>query len=968
MRMKASGKAKGKPAAKPTGKPAASRSGQRGGGGKNQKVLSPKEKEMRRESQQEEDLERLRKAMDAPASSTFTAQPAPTYQPIIVDENDETSYGNGEKLMRGPDGTLADWAVDARTLEVLEFGTLKDALVTRCKTYRGQGKALKCLENAAEDMQEAKHLYAPVEEIMRLGGGDVVPITGSIMLDNLLAKVEDRFPLEMEELISVGNSLQSLSILEDWFVKLEDQQDISLSHIFEIGDDITVATELREIFEDAFDGEHLSGTKFPQLKSLQNQIQQSEQSIRKQMEGLVKSQEFEGMLESTAIDRINGRFVLCVKPNFKKRVGIAHGCSRTGKTLYIEPFQVIEGTNAMTEADRKLRQEESRILSKMQGLLLKHIDELKEAVDASAYLDLCRAKAILAKDMGGGIVPEIEERGTIEIKEARHPLLALRNIKVVPNDIWINDTYPGLVITGPNAGGKTIVLKTLGLFSLMARIGIPLPAAEGTRIDVFKNVVANIGDSQTSLGDLSTFSGHLSVWANALSRSSKDCLFLMDEMGTGTDPTQGAALAQAMLEAYADTGARIVVSTHYGQIKQFAASDDRFRVSGMMLVEGRPTYKMHDGFASESHAIAMAETLKLPEDIVERAKGLIDVNTREMLNLMSQLQDARDEVERRKGDLKSQQETLRKLQAEVEKKTIELDNTRQTVRAEAAKEYAEELKVKERKLSTLVKELQKQSRKATPGSTQIVGEDIDSLKVLKEEVVSVKEEVREESRPELEKMGYFPLREDTQIRPGQSLAIIDGGTFDKRICAVEKVKGKKIEVTVTRGRIPFKLTLDRYDLAIPSDEVLKRELMFRGPARNPGSMGSLGHAIQKASNKKKKTKTVESTSVELKGIRMPENTIDVRGMTLEEAQEEIIIFLKEAVNGKMNIAYIAHGHGTGENKGLLKNGIRKWLRNSGAPITAQSPAALEDGGDAYTIVGKRDDEDIIFFFSSCAVE
>eukprot|EP00466_Bigelowiella_natans_P002794 jgi/Bigna1/86534/estExt_fgenesh1_pg.C_110130 len=870
-----------------------------------------------------------------------------------------SSSSSSTTMRRMADGKVADEDVDARTEETLEFPVLRTALMQRCKTYRGQGLALSCLEDGATSKEEAIKLYQPVEELIRLGGGEVVPVRGSIYIDPLLEKVRDRFPLELEELAAVGEALGELGILQDWIMELRESSSSSSSSassssssvpdtpaLQEVCKDLLkLDSNLRELFEGAFEGEHLSSVKFPQLKSLQKKIDTSEKAIR--------------MLENNSVDRINGRFVLCVKPNYKRRVGIAHDSSRSGKSLFIEPFQVVEATNELTDAQRELRMEESKILSKMQAQLLINSKAVSEAIGAAGALDLCRA----------------------------NPLLALRGVDVVPNQVEINATYPGLIITGPNAGGKTIILKSLGLYALMTRVGIPLPCEkEGTRVDLFRTVVASIGDSQTAEGDLSTFSGHLSVWDNALKRADESTLLLMDEMGTGTDPTQGAALAQAMMEAYADEGARLVVTTHYSQIKQFAASDERFSVSGMMIVNGRPTYHMTPGFASESHAISIAERLQMPDNVIERAKSLIDENTREMLTLMEQLQDASDKAKGKEDDHSKQQDMLKSLEEEVREKTLEIEETRKNVRAEAAAEYAKELQAKERRLNNLVKELQEAQRKQQNNQKQqgttsvgedsalgsnggnIVGDDINTLKVLKREVQTVKEEVRAAAKPMYEEQGLVPLTVTDVIEVGDQLAIIDGGTFDKRIASVTRVRGRKIDVTITRGRIPFQLTLDRSALAYPSEKRLKMSPTVQAsPAASTlgGGVGMFANVVHRqaksmkakeksaAKNSKKALAAAAQDQQQLRGIRTPGNTVDVRGMSLPDAKEDVVNFISDFRKSGEQVAYIAHGHGTGEEMGVLKNGLREWLQSGKAPVSVFEPAAMEDGGDAFTIIALK---------------
>jgi len=303
-----------------------------------------------------------------------------------------------------------------------------------------------------------------------------------------------------------------------------------------------------------------------------------------------------------------------------------------------------------------------------------------------------------------------------------------------------------------------------------------------------------------------------------------------------------------------------------------------------------------------------------------------------------------------------------------------LDKIRETVRAEAAEEYGAELRAKEKRLDSLVKELAKNSKNEQGGSTSVSGADFETLQVLKKEVADVREEVRETQRPKLEKQGLSPLKDDDNVQPGDSLAIIDGGTFHKRLCTVTRVKGKKIDVTVTRGRIPFQLSLSRVDLGWPSDDLQKAESVRRNAVQRGVGGGMLANAAIYGSSSNKKNKKAanqqikqlaaslspssassssSSSSSKIKGIRTATNTVDVRGLQLGEAQEEVLGFLMKtqaSKKGARHVAYIAHGHGTGKDMNVLKNGLRQWFASGKTPVTDHAPADMEDGGDAYTIV------------------
>ena len=287
-----------------------------------------------------------------------------------------------------------------------------------------------------------------------------------------------------------------------------------------------------------------------------------------------------------------------LKNTYKKGIGVVHGSSNTGRSFYVEPFEIVEPTNEMKDIQAQLKAEEVQIFYDMCRNISAHRVDIKRSVEAVAEVDVYRAKAKIGVQIKG-VIPEVGDSGVVRCVDARHPVLSLRGVNPVPNDIYLDDNSTAWVISGPNAGGKTIILKMAGLFGLMTRYSIPIPARRGARVDLM-DVLADIGDMQTVSGDLSTFSGHLVVCREMLKqvqRNSKGkySLVLLDEIGTGTDPAQGAALAQAVLEELVAQRTRVIVTTHYQRIKELAAEDSRFRIAAMEFVDNKPTYKLRLG-------------------------------------------------------------------------------------------------------------------------------------------------------------------------------------------------------------------------------------------------------------------------------------------------------------------------------------------------------------------------------------
>lgn len=326
---------------------------------------------------------------------------------------------------------------------------------------------------------------------------------------------------------------------------------------------------------------------------------------------------------------------------------------------------------------------------------------------------------------------------------------------------------PGLVLTGPNAGGKTIVLKTVGLLALLVRLGIPVPARpSGCRVDFFAPVLADIGDMQSVTGDLSTFSGHLLVCREVLRNAASGALVLMDEMGSGTDPAQGVAIAQALLEALLGTGARVAITTHYLQLKELAQVDARFTVGAMEFLEGRPTYRFREGAIGESYALEVAERLELPPTVLQRARALMDDGVLKVTELVKELEAQRDALEveivgarQWEQELRSEKEAVEAKMKELEDRQVELDRLKYRAKLEAADQFLAQLQEKEKKLDSLMRNVGLKDKATVE----------EALK----ELAAVKEQVAEESKPEVVHVpaNLVLLKRDDILREGELVVV-----------------------------------------------------------------------------------------------------------------------------------------------------------------------------------------------------
>jgi DNA mismatch repair protein MutS2 len=415
-----------------------------------------------------------------------------------------------------------------------------------------------------------------------------------------------------------------------------------------------------------------------------------------------------------------------------------------------------------------------------------------------------------------GVVPEVKDEGVVNVKEARHPILLLRGIEgVVGSDVEIGEgDNQGLILTGPNSGGKTVILKLLGLYAFMVRDGIPVPskAYEDARVDFFSPILADIGDLQSVDGDLSTFSGHMLVCREVLNNAGKNALVLMDELGSGTDPAQGVAIARALLEALLDRGCRVAITTHYMELKQLATSDSRFAVAGMQFLGGVPTYKLIPGMIGESFALAVAERLKLPSSVISRANELLDSDTRRMGELIQNLEEQKELVEQKAQVLKKREMEMLELKAEMKRQQERLEAKQLDARRVEAQKFAAKLEEKEKLLEDILEKL-----KGSGASKKVVADSWTDIRIVKREALSEAERLPglmsrglQQPQDQVELIPISEMKGVPELKVDDKVLVCKKGAFYGSEGTIQQV-GKKIQVAV--GDVSVRLTLK--EIAFP---------------------------------------------------------------------------------------------------------------------------------------------------------
>ena len=794
-----------------------------------------------------------------------------------------------------------------RTLETLDWPVVMTALASHTRTFQAADRAAE--PDFVETVDAANERYAAVAEVLRVLALDQTVPIGSLEGGGApvrLAAVGT--VLDGASLRLIAGALATLSRLQGWLEAREDE----VPALFRLGRSIHIDPTLREMLEGAFDESGaLSAKMFPVLGQLRSDIETRKASIRKTLDRLVRGDALSDALQDRFFTERDGRFVLPIKANRRKGVGIVHGTSQSGETVFVEPAAVVEDTNALKEAEGALEREEHRILALLSTAVGSRAEDILASVEAAVEIDLACARAELGLSLDG-VVPRVEASGVIQLPQARHPVLVLRAVEVVANDLALDSQHPGLILSGPNAGGKTVSLKTLGMCALMARAGIPVPAAEGARVDCFFPILADIGDLQSVEGDLSTFSGHLVVAKAVLAASAAGALVLLDEVGVGTEPTQGAAIAQAVVEALVDGGARVVVTTHYDRLKRLPEADPRFAVAAVQLIDGQPTYRLQHGHVGDSHALTIARRLALPDPVLARARDLVDEGTRALTDTLAKLDAERDELAHTQAQVQAEAERQDLAQRKLAADTERLDARRKTLVEDVTRDLQQRLREGEAKLKALVRALQQ-----NPG-VRLAGETLQALRV-------VRDEVAEATEGDVPAVDVSDL--SGELGPGVTV-LVGRSRREATVVAVKKNDRVEVELGNVKMEIPR------------SDIVAIRPAAIEPTVPTAPSAGGVGVRFAPPSE----AKTAVSAD-QIDAVRHDGNTCDLRGMRVEEALDAVAKFLDDHLYRGDDAVFLLHGHGTG----ALKAAVRDWLRTA-VGVRRWRPAERGEGGDAFTVV------------------
>lgn len=649
----------------------------------------------------------------------------------------------------------------------------------------------------------------------------------------------------------------------------------------------------------------LKDSATPELRRLTHVAHDLKQAMRRRLESMLHSSRLEGMLQERYFAQREGRYVLPVKADRQGRIpGIVHDISASGATVFLEPRELVELNNAIKVADLEVEREVRRILRELSGRVAAEAASLRQSMDILADIDCIHAKALFGRRLQAGFVA-LNDRGRIVLKQARHPLLVLTKDSVVANDLAMDETVKVLVISGPNTGGKTVTLKIIGLFALMARAGLPLPCAPDSEMGFFTELYAEIGDAQDLSRDLSSFSAHITqmvrLLADAETRSAgmPRSLVLLDEPVTSTDPREGAALAEAVLRRLAALDMKVVATTHYGALKELAQTEPGFANASVEFDVARlePTYRLFMGIPGGSSALEIAARLGMDEAILRDARARLRHDARRLDEVMADLQARQrrlaEEVERAARARQEAEQAARAAEA----LRAELETTERETRKGIKKKLSEEFQRARAEVQATVDALKRDQRLIKAKDAKV------RLSVI-EQAASARLAPPREPVP-LEQLTEGAAVEISGL--GMTGVLLESPQSKKRV----RVKVGEGEVLATVANL---IGIGRVPVEPPGVRTPSRLSPPGGPRPSDDE----------------------------------QTVVDVRGHTADEALDQVIAALDRAALSGAPCLRIIHGHGTGR----LKSALRDYLRDS--PYVADfRPGDRAEGGDGVTVATLR---------------
>lgn len=761
-----------------------------------------------------------------------------------------------------------------RSLRVLEFHKIRAQLEQSCVSDMGRELARRLVPSSRiEDVRRMQQETEEAQSLLAyLGGTPMLPFT-DVRTALHLAQIGSS--LSPRALMDVGACLRASRAARDALVTEREDTPLMTAH----------ASRLRAFrdIEQAIAGAILSEDEIadrasPELFSIRRKMRACNERVRERLNGMIHSPNFQKYLQESIITMRADRYVLPVRQEYRAMVpGIVHDQSSTGATVFVEPMAVVEIGNELKQLISAEKAEIDRILRALSAQIAPEADAMADNLAILAQLDFAFAKASLARQLNA-CAPKINGEGRIRIIRGRHPLIEAE--KVVPLDIRLGDAFTTLIITGPNTGGKTVTLKTTGLFTLMAQAGLQVPADYGTELAVFDDVFADIGDEQSIEQSLSTFSGHMTNIVSIFENVTPDSLVLFDELGAGTDPTEGAALAQAILATLLSMRTRTVATTHYSELKEYALTTEGVENASVEfdVATLRPTYRLSIGIPGKSNAFEISRRLGLPESVIGRARDLLSREQVRFEDVIANAEYHRQVAQKERQIAEEARAEMVKIRNQAEAERKQLEDQRDKAIKKAKDEAKRIVENARRESEAMIAELR--AMKKAGGAQE---HEIQRVKKRMEQAQEALADAKETG-------GEVPA----EVKAGDMVHI-----------ASMDVDATVISPPDAKGYVQLKVGMMKMRAQLSDLRTLTRTQQM----------------VRKEQKKLERKKSMRETRVDITA-RPVRQELDVRGLSLDEALDEVKKFLDDAMLSSLSEVSIIHGVGTG----ILRAGIQDCLR------------------------------------------
>ena len=797
--------------------------------------------------------------------------------------------------------------MNQKVLQTLEYDKIKSQLSDFLSTPIGRQEA-----DALQPITDVHIINYWLQEtadammIDLLKGG--IPLAKLADITPHLKRLNIQASLSATELAEIGNVLRNTSAISNFFIQMKDESiGESLEVLIEQAEQLETLPEVTKSIQTAIDSTgRINDEASYELKSVRGKIVGHENAIKNRMQEFTKGKTAQYLSDPIVTIR-SDRYVLPVKAEYRSQFGgVVHDQSQTGLTLYIEPQAVVELSNKLSELRVKENAEEQRVLQELSAELEPHINEIQQNVQILGHFDFVNAKARLAARLDA-MQPTVSVENHISLRQAWHPLLDKKI--AVANDISLGDSYKTIIITGPNTGGKTITIKTLGLLQLMAQSGLFITTRQPSTVGIFDEVFADIGDEQSIEQNLSTFSSHMANIVSMLDHIDNKTLVIFDELGAGTDPAEGAALAIAILDKVASLGAYTIATTHYPELKLYGYNRPETKNASMVFdVETlQPTYQFLMGVPGQSNALAIAKRLGFGKDVIGAAMALTDESDQDLNNMIADLVAQRDEVKKNNEELRSQLKATEEKSEALSEEQSKLEKERAHVILDAKNEANHIVAATKKQAEQLISEIRKERLRAGQRG-ELTEQELQARK-------GKLDQLRQNDSLEKNKI-LQKAKKVKELAPGDEITV---RSYSQQGTLVKKHKNGQWEVE-----------MGILKMLVDEDDIVKTEATVKA---------------QKGKAKKKQQKIIRKTTSSGSTRASVKSSLDLRGVRYEAALTELDRYLDTAVLANISPVEIIHGKGTG----ALRQGVTEFLR-SDRRVKSYHFASANAGGDGATIV------------------